>query len=290
MSFLNSANSDFLSARITKRGRRSIAEGNFVIKYFQVGDSEFDYNFSGFTGQGSVPHQRVLSPMDGDQHVKYPYLVTSGETINFGNAIAQPLTETIKNPMGPAGFVSNYKEYDAEECTGTTVECLIKEINITESSHIFDFAYAWGGDLDFSHSTPPTENAGASNRINRVYEEASIELISKLENGKVVLNGNLTKTDLAGLQIILQYDISKLKLDTIIFNSGNEVTNFVTDTDGRLSFGSIDQIGKGKIKIGTPYKLVFTPKVSLVNTMGLFYTIVTDAVDTNGNKIKLTVK
>jgi hypothetical protein len=81
-----------------------------------------------------------------------------------------------------------------------------------------------------------------------------------------------------------------LKLDTIIFNSGNEVTNFVTDTDGRLSFGSIDQIGKGKIKIGTPYKLVFTPKVSLVNTMGLFYTIVTDAVDTNGNKIKLTVK
>jgi hypothetical protein len=132
MSFLNSTNSEFLSARITKKGRRSIAEGNFVIKYFQVGDSEFDYNFSGFTGQGSVPHQRVLSPMDGDQHVKYPYLVTSGETINFGNAIAQPLTETIKNPMGPAGFVSNYKEYDSEECTGTTVECLIKEINITE--------------------------------------------------------------------------------------------------------------------------------------------------------------
>ena len=132
MSFLNSTNSEFLSARITKKGRRSIAEGNFVIKYFQVGDSEFDYNFSGFTGQGSVPHQRVLSPMDGDQHVKYPYLVTSGETINFGNAIAQPLTETIKNPMGPAGFVTNHKAFDAEECTGTTVECLIKEINITE--------------------------------------------------------------------------------------------------------------------------------------------------------------
>lgn len=132
MSFLNSTNSEFLSARITKKGRRSIAEGNFVIKYFQVGDSEFDYNFSGFTGQGSVLHQRVLSPMDGDQHVKYPYLVTSGETINFGNAIAQPLTETIKNPMGPAGFVTNHKEFDAEECTGTTVECLIKEINITE--------------------------------------------------------------------------------------------------------------------------------------------------------------
>ena len=82
MSFLNSNNSEFLSARITRKGRKSIAEGNFVIKYFQVGDSEFDYNFSGFTGAGSTPRQRVLAPMDGDQHVKYPYLLASNDTIS----------------------------------------------------------------------------------------------------------------------------------------------------------------------------------------------------------------
>lgn len=164
------------------------------------------------------------------------------------------------------------------------------EIDITDTNHIFDFGYAWGGDLDFSHSTPITNASNVGAKIYRVYEEATIELISKLENGKVVINSNLTKENLAGLQIILQYDTSKLSLDTIIFNSGNEVTNFITDKDGRLSFGSIDQIGKGKIKTGTPYKLVFTPKVSLVNTMGLFYTIVTDAVDASGDKIKLIVK
>lgn len=132
MSFLDSSNSEFLSARITKKGRRSIAEGNFVIKYFQIGDSEFDYTFSGYTGVNGAPHQRILAPMDGDQHVKYPYLISSGETINYGNAAQQSLTETIKNPMGSAGFVSNYKEYDAEECTGTTVECLVKEIDIAQ--------------------------------------------------------------------------------------------------------------------------------------------------------------
>lgn len=132
MSFLDSSNSEFLSARITKKGRRSIAEGNFVIKYFQIGDSEFDYNFTGYTGSNGAPHQRVLAPMDGDQHVKYPYLINSGETINYGNAIQQSLTETIKNPMGSAGFVSNYKEYDSAECTGTTVECLVKEISLSE--------------------------------------------------------------------------------------------------------------------------------------------------------------
>jgi len=164
------------------------------------------------------------------------------------------------------------------------------QIKITQPSETFDFGYAWGGDLDFSHSTPPTNNSSANVRINRVYEETSIQMVSKLEGGKVIVEGTITKNNLAGLQLIIKYDTEKLKLDNIIFDSGNEVTNFVTDTNGRLSFGSIDQIGKGKIKIGTPYKMVFIPKVNLTNTMGLFFTIVADAVDENGNKIKLNVR
>jgi hypothetical protein len=130
MSFLNSNNSEFLSARITRRGRQSIAEGNFIIKYFQIGDSEFDYNtkFSAFTGAVSggtrAPHQRVLSPIDGDQHVKYPYLINTDETINFGNAAQQSYIDTLKNPMGPAGFVSEFIPYVADPCTGSTVECV----------------------------------------------------------------------------------------------------------------------------------------------------------------------
>lgn len=164
------------------------------------------------------------------------------------------------------------------------------QIDITQPSHTFDFGYAWGGDLDFSHSTPPTTNGAANVRVNRVYEETSIQMVSKLEGGKVIVEGTITKNNLAGLQLIIKYDTEKLKLDNIVFNSGNEVTNFVTDTNGRLSFGSIDQIGKGKIKVGTPYKMVFTPKVNLTNTMGLYYTIVADAVDEKGNKIKLNVR
>ena len=138
MSFLNSNNSEFLSARITRRGRQSIAEGNFNIKYFQIGDSEFDYNikFSGFTGAITggtrAPHQRVLSPVDGDQHVKYPYLIGADETINFGNAAQQSYVDTLKNPMGPAGFVSQFIPYEADPCTGSTVECLSKKIDLSE--------------------------------------------------------------------------------------------------------------------------------------------------------------
>jgi hypothetical protein len=132
MSFLNSNNSEFLTARITQKGRKSIAEGNFVISYFQIGDSEFDYNFTGFTGSGTTPHQKVLSPMDKDAQVKYPYKLTSSESLTYGNPIKQNTLDTIRNVMGPAGFVSDYIEYDSADCVGTTIACEIQEIDLTQ--------------------------------------------------------------------------------------------------------------------------------------------------------------
>ena len=52
----------------------------------------------------------------------------------------------------------------------------------------------------------------------------------------------------------------------------------------------MDQIKTARIKIGTPYKLIFTPKTALVNTAGLFYFVLSDAVDSKGNKIELTIE
>jgi hypothetical protein len=52
----------------------------------------------------------------------------------------------------------------------------------------------------------------------------------------------------------------------------------------------MDQTKTARIKTGTPYKLTFTPKETITNTAGLFYTVLSDAVDGNGNKINLTVE
>ena len=122
------------------------------------------------------------------------------------------------------------------------------------------------------------------------YEKATLSVSSALQNGKVVLTTNLTKADLAGLEVIMNYDDSKLTLDNVIFDAGSTVTNFSTHADGRLTFGSIDQIKTARIKVGTPYKLIFTPKVSLANTAGLFYFVLADAVDAAGNKVELVVE
>lgn len=134
MSFLDSNNSEFVSARITQKGRNSIAKGSFNIEYFQIGDSEFDYNlvYSGLTGQTS--HQKVLSPFDKETGLKYPYKIssaTSGTT--YGTPVQQSTTDTIRNVMGPAGFVSEFNVF--ESCstgsTNTTIECERQSISKT---------------------------------------------------------------------------------------------------------------------------------------------------------------
>jgi hypothetical protein len=100
----------------------------------------------------------------------------------------------------------------------------------------------------------------------------------------------LTDADLAGLQVILGIDDTRIELENIIYDSGNTVTNFSTVKGKRVTFGSIDQLGTAKIKTGTPYKLIFKAKVPLTNTSGLFYTILSDAVDTKGKKVNLILE
>ena len=195
---------------------------------------------------------------------------------------------------------------------GVTKYKVIVDTPIKEVHAVF----AWGGDLDWSHSSSPSVIASRissgiyTNSINKgdalvlktmsssavmAYQTESLEtaklsVTSTLENGKVVLTTNLTKEGLAGLQVIMNYDGSKLDLDNVVFDAGSTMTNFSTKDGNRLTFGSIDQNKISRIKTGTPYKLIFTPKVQLTNTAGLFFFVLSDAVDAAGNKINLIVE
>jgi hypothetical protein len=186
-------------------------------------------------------------------------------------------------------------------------------VYITAPSQTVDAVFAWAGDLNWSHSSHPDTIANriaTNNYVNSIndnnviksmsvqsmsytaptFEKATLGITSTLENGKVVLTTTLTKEGLAGLQVIMNYDSTKLTLDNIIFDSGSTMTNFSTRDNGRLTFGSIDQLKTARIKVGTPYKLVFTPKEPLTNTAGLFFFVLADAVDGFGKKIDLTIE
>ena len=183
---------------------------------------------------------------------------------------------------------------------------------ITQPTQTADAVFAWGGDLDWSHSSHPDTIATRitqgtfTNSINNrsfqtfsvqsmsykapVLEKVTLGITSTLENGKVVLTTTLTKADLAGLQVVMNYDSTKLTLDNVMFDAGSTITNFSTKDNGRLTFGSIDQLKTARIKTGTPYKLIFTPKEPLTNTAGLFFFVLADAVNAAGKKIDLTIE
>lgn len=175
--------------------------------------------------------------------------------------------------------------------------------------------FAWGGDLNWSHSSDPSVIASRissgiyTNSVNgevnllktmsmstpmsyktQSLEKATLGITSTLEGGKVVLTTTLSRAELAGLQVVMNYDQSKLSLDNVIFDAGSTITNFSTHEGSRLTFGSIDQLKSSRIKVGTPYKLIFTPKTTLSNTAGLFFFVLSDAVDAKGNKVDLTIE
>jgi hypothetical protein len=225
----------------------------------------------------------------------------------------------IPTNAAPVNNVVNYK-WHAGLLNQSWLDGVAKHrVKVTQAAQTVDAVFAWGGDLDWSHSShadtvasriasgiytnaanPNTSDVAtiktmamtsyASNAYESTkLEQANLNITSTLENGKVVLTAGLTKEGLAGLQVIMNYDSTKLTLDNVIFDSGSTITNFSTHANGRLTFGSIDQTKIARIKVGTPYKLIFSPKVSLSNTAGLFFFVLADAVDASGKKIELVV-
>jgi hypothetical protein len=222
-------------------------------------------------------------------------------------------TASIPTNAAPVNQTVNYKWYNGLLNQSWLDGTPTYKTKVTSSNQAVDMVFAWGGDLDWSHSSHPDTIASrisSGNYTNSIkdgtstiksfavssmsytptLDKATLGLVSTMVNGKVVLTGTLTKEGLAGLEVILQYDNTKLTFDNIAFDAGPNVTNFSTNGDGRLTFGSMDQTKTARIKTGTPYKLTFTPKETLTNTAGLFYTVLADAVDGNGNKINLTVE
>jgi len=224
----------------------------------------------------------------------------------FAHVMGQNVSTTASIPTNTSTSVRWYSGLLNQSWLDGVVK---NKVVITQPIQEAYAVFAWGGDLNWSHSSDPaqiasrissnqfTNSVGVANRTiapltyqNKTIENATLSVVSRIENGKVVLTTNLTKEGLAGLQVVMNYDNTKLTLDNVIFDAGSTITNFSTKEDGRLTFGSMDQLKTSRIKTGTPYRLIFTPKETLTNTAGLFFFVLSDAVDAKGNKVNLIVE
>ena len=199
MSYLTKNNFEYVSSRLTNNGRKSISKGEFNITYFSIGDSEYNYTFSGITGDiiTQDTHQKVIYPKDMDNNIKYP--IKYDNDIVYGLPILNNETIEIRNVMGNAGFVDNYKN-------NPKIYSLISKIPYSSITNTNEIVLTKSTGTTFNNSeyltlifsTLSTQNEITGNTNSLVYKIISVSGLTTTTE-KIVLDRKLpTLTGLTG--------------------------------------------------------------------------------------------
>ena len=115
-----------------------------------------------------------------------------------------------------------------------------------------------------------------------------MDINTVIEGDEVVTELTLTSDQVAGFQLKLNYDTTRLTFDRVRFETGNTTTNFAYKADdGRINVGSLQQEATA-LENGAKVKVYFTGQVtSPVGTVTIFNT---DAVNTEGKRLILNLQ
>ena len=261
-------------------------------------------------------------PSGGSTTFDYFIQDIMGDVVGDGGVVDfQDSYEILAYLQGVTSGNSNYITQDGqtqdasgiESTYGALVDNVVsfaKEftpIDSDASSKTIDLAHGLVGDVNFSHSWEPTVNSGekatsaqtSSFRISSApgskfssTETANIDLISEINSeGQVVFSINSDVEGMVGSQFNIVYDPSVLSLENVVFDTGNEMTNFSNIVqEGIVRVGSFDQNVSSTVKQGTPYKLIFTPLETLDNTSGLISFRVKEGVKADGTQINFIIQ
>ena len=168
-------------------------------------------------------------------------------------------------------------------------------VDFTQSSYTEWFKFGFIGDANGSYSSA-VDGTDASSLTAKSYSYGESkkadgfingEWSTAMEDGKVVATLRLNSNDVSALQLKVDYDNTILTFDEAVFNTGNTVTNFASETNGRVNLGSIEQNG-GEIETGDVFKVYFTGNVT--SPVGLVSIFNTDAANTDGNRLILNLQ
>ena len=225
-------------------------------------------------------------------------------------AYLQGVTTGNSNRITKAG--ATFDKSGIEGTFGNEGDMFLNTFVLTDSdqtSKTINVAHALVGDVNFTHSYEPTsgESAKSSQASARSYnvqyssaqgadplyksEQANLDLISEIkDDGSVNFTIELDVAELIGTQFNITYDANILTLDDVVFDTGNEMTNFATTVGGNeVRVGSFDQNFNATVKTGTPYKLIFTPNEAIQNTSGLITFKVTEGVKNDGTQVQFII-
>ena len=227
-------------------------------------------------------------------------------------AYLQAVTTGNTNRITKAGATFDKSGIEGTYGDNTESSMFLNTFTLTDtdqSSKTINVAHGLVGDVNFTHSYEPTATEAAKStqasarnmnvQFSSVYgadplyrsEEANLDLVSQIkDDGTVEFTIELDVENLIGTQFNITYNTTVLTLDNVIFDTGNEMTNFSNViSDGTIRVGSFDQNFSATVKTGTPYKLVFTPNEAIQNTSGLITFKVTEGVKDDGTQVKFII-
>ena len=165
-------------------------------------------------------------------------------------------------------------------------------VDATINDYVYDIVVALKGDVNMSHTIAQNTQATAS--VNRSMNliapiEISTYVSSEIVDGKVVVSIKVNTLGqlLKGVQLKLNYDSDILKYENTEYITSGNPLNFSNDIGNFINFGSLIYNGTGLLKDNTEYKLIFTPKETITNTIGLTSIEGIDAINVGGSTLKI---
>ena len=253
----------------------------------------------GSTGIFEYDLQKALGDVSGDGNV------TIEDSYEFlAHINGYEVSSDISTAAGATHYSGLMADYGIESSNWG-----VKLFTVTETAKTFNFGHAFRGDLDFSHSTEPTNTAGKNDNFtvssivnpatgkNMVISNSSqpdenynLDISSAIVDGKVELTINLNTSGLVGSQFNVVFDDTILAFESIKFDTGADMTNFTRTKDNKLWIGSLDYNGEKEIQLGTPYVVTFNMLQTVQNTAGLISYTVTEGVKANGTKVNFNIQ
>ena len=261
----------------------------------------FDYHIQTF--MANVFHD---SPFDGVVNFSDSY-----EILAYLQGVTSGTTNYVSKKGGAVQSGGTKSIFGTVDSNGSYFVGLDATFKPTDSNKSFEFAHILIGDVNFSHSYQPaassdfqissmiignspslTSKTNSFNPSRYQAVDANIDLVSQIVDGKVIFTINSEVAGMIGTQFNITYDNTRIELEDVIFDTGNEMTNFANhiQEEGKINIGSFDQQFTQTVKQGTPYKLVFNPLVNLQNASGLVNFKVHEGVKADGTQIKLIME
>ena len=165
-------------------------------------------------------------------------------------------------------------------------------VDATINDYVYDIVVALKGDVNMSHTIAQNTQATAS--VNRSMNliapiDISTYVSSEIVDGKVVVSIKVNTLGqlLKGVQLKLNYDSDILKYENTEYITSGNPLNFSNDIGNFINFGSLIYNGTGLLNDNTEYKLIFIPKETITNTIGLTSIEGVDAINVGGTTLKI---